>query len=138
MKNFWLAPFLTLFDLNFYRETAKAKPRWGFYYLAYWAGIAAFLGMLTYAILIMPQMNKFFDWFEKTLPPLAYNAEVGLITSQASPYEMKSPEYGKLVTFDMEADRPTQEQISYSPFFVTAQITCCRGSKKIRRIWIIL
>ena len=55
------------------------------------------------------------------MPPLAYNANTGLIMSEPSPFIMKSPKYGNVVTFDMSTDRPTQEQISYSPFFVTAQ-----------------
>ncbi len=94
------APVLSLYSLSFYREVLNASLRDGLAYLAFLSLIAAILAGIAFNVRSIPETKAFVQWLKASAPPLTFTPE-GLQMAAPSPYVMKHPRFGPLITIDL-------------------------------------
>lgn len=119
--NIWSAPVQALFNPGFYRRACKASLQYGIGYLFFLSLLCGIVGLSGYQFWGKAQMNGFFDWVERDLPPIAYNASTGLVMNAASPVVMKHERYGRVAILDMTKNEPSKQDFADidTLFFVT-------------------
>lgn len=128
----------SLYSVRFYRQVVQSSVGRGFLYLTLWAAIFAMLVSMVTAINFMPEANRFLEWFRQEMPVVEWRPE-GLKMDKASPYEMKHPRYGHIMTLDMNQTDIAPEKMGGAPIFVTAtKIYVRKNSEREFRIYDLL
>lgn len=108
MRDFLLAPFLSLFSRNFYRRLLVWPLSRGFLYLVYLSLLLTLSSWLTFRILFLPVANELATWLGERLPEIIITRE-GIRMGIEDPLLLSHPRWGPLVYLDPNRDAPPQE-----------------------------
>ena len=118
--NILTAPFYALCSIDFYRKVA-ASPLWkGFVYLLYLCLITVVILLLLFFFKIVPIMDQFVGWAKTQMPTITWTP-TGISIDRPSPYTMRHPQWGPLVTFDTAKTDVSIDAMSSVPVFVTSK-----------------
>lgn len=118
MINFIFSPILSLFSLSFYREVMKSSVGKGFLYILYLSLIFAAATDVIFARILMPQADRFAEWFRDSFPPMTFTKE-GVVTDVAQPFKLEHPTIGSLMMIDTSKETATIEEIRSTLLYVT-------------------
>lgn len=119
----------SLYNVRFYRQVVQASLAKGFLYLALWSAIFSVLVSMFTLLYFFPEANRFMEWFRQEMPVIQWRPE-GLQIDKASPYEMRHPRFGPIVTFDLNQSEIKSEQMGDMPIFVTSGKVYVRQSAR--------
>ncbi len=105
MANFFLAPFLALFSVAFYKQRLVTPLRTGFLYLLYLSFLLSIFATARIRIQLLPVANEFVDWLRQSLPEITVTAQ-GIQTKTQEPILLTHPQWGPLIYLDPTKDAP--------------------------------
>jgi len=115
------APIYSLFSVQFYRRVLANKLSKGFLYLTFLSAIFAVVTIIAVNTRLIPLVEDFVDWAKEEMPVLVWSTQGLQMETQQSPYVMVHPEYGPLVTFNMDLEEGGLEHMGEVPILVTSQ-----------------
>lgn len=118
MSDFFLAPFLSLFSLRFYRRLLERSQALGFLYLAYLSLIFSLLGLFSFRFQFVPVANDLVEWAEKSVPEMTFTLE-GVQMKIEEPLLLTHPRWGPLLYLDPQRDFPNPEDLKKALVIVT-------------------
>lgn len=118
--SFFLAPITAFFLPKVYKDAARASWRKGACYSAY--------GALIFTILVTAiflerssRSDQFFTWIRDNAPTVIWSPQGLSLENGQKTAKLIHPTYGPVVTFDMDRDAVTKEDIGSYLLFVTSQ-----------------
>ncbi len=117
--NILTAPIYALFSKAFYRQVSKTSLGNGFLYLLYLAALLTVFFYIMIFTVALPQLNPLVAWVEQNMPPLAGTPQ-GFQMSVPSPYVMVHPDFGPLVTFDMNVTEADEKMMENVPVLISS------------------
>jgi hypothetical protein len=118
MRDFFLAPILSLFSLNFYRRLLAGQQSAGFLYLAYLSFLMSLAGLLLLHLQFFPVANQFVGWLEKNIPEMVFT-QGGVKMSIEEPLLLTHPQWGALFYLDPTNDFPSSIDLEKAMVIVT-------------------
>ncbi|GEM_PF-4056446 len=109
MLQFFLAPFLTLFSLRFYRRLPALPKSLGFLYIGYWALLFSVWGIIMFRMQSLPIVDEFMGWLSQSLPPMTLTRQ-GMQMELAQPQLLSHPRWGPVIYLDPLNDAPNLNQ----------------------------
>lgn len=126
MRDFFLAPILSLFSLKFYRRLVTVSQVLGFLYLAYLSFLVAFVETAHFRTRAYPIISEFVGWMEKNLPEMVVTSQgVQMIISE--PKLLTHPRWGPVIYLDPTSDFPKQTDWNKAPLILARQRIAYRG-----------
>jgi len=119
MRDFFWAPFLSLFSLNFYRRLQGRSLGSGFLYLGYLSLVVSLWSVLMFRSFSLPVVNDLVRWLGANLPEMTLTRE-GVRMALREPLLLSHPQWGPLLFFDPTSDVPKPEHLEKA-FLVVAR-----------------
>lgn len=119
MRDFLLAPFLSLFSRKFYQRLLALPQALGFLYLAYLSLFFSLWALVMFRIYSLPTADELIDWLGKSLPDMVFTQE-GIQMEIKEPLLLDHPRWGPLLYLDPTSESPKMEDLEKA-FLVIAR-----------------
>lgn len=137
MRDFFLAPLLSLFSLKFYRRVLTLPKSLGFLYPAYLGLWVSLLALIMFRLQFQPLAEDFVKWLSQNLPTLKITQE-GIVMDLEGPRLLTHPQWGPLFYLDPVNETPKTEDLDKALFVITKTSIAYQdpvsGERGIRRI----
>lgn len=137
MRDFFLAPLLSLFSLKFYRRLLTLPKSLGFLYPAYLSLWVSLLALIMFRLQFQPLAQDFVEWLSQNLPTLKVTQE-GIVMDLQEPRLMTHPQWGAFLYLDPVNEIPKMEDLDKAFFVITKTSVAYQdpvtGGRRIRRL----
>lgn len=137
MRDFLLAPFLSLFSPKFYRRLLDLPQALGFLYLAYLSLFLSVWALFMFRLYSLPVADELTAWLAKGLPEMTFTRE-GVQMELKEPLLLTHPRWGPLLYLDPASDSPKTEDLEKTLVVITRTKVAYRdpatGESRIRNL----
>lgn len=110
MRDFLLAPLLSLFSPRFYRKLLALPQTLGFLYLAYLSLLLSVWALFMFRIYSLPIVDELIEWLGKGLPEMVFTQE-GVQMKIKKPLLLTHPRWGAFLYLDPTSDSPRSDDL---------------------------
>ena len=118
MRDFILAPFLSLFSLKFYRRLLALPQTLGFLYLAYLSLFLSVWALFMFRLYTFPVADDLMSWLAKNLPAMVFTQK-GIQMEIKEPLLLSHPRWGPFIYLDPTSDAPKTDDLEKAFVVIT-------------------
>ena len=118
MRDFFLAPLWSFFNLNFYRRILARSAAWGFLYLAYLSFLLSVSMVFLVRLQFLPPAHEFVGWLAGSLPKMVLTRQ-GIQMDLNEPALLSHPQWGPVLYLDPAKDFPDSSDLEKAVLVLT-------------------
>ena len=111
MRDFLLAPLLSVCSLKFYRRIGARSIALGFLYVSYLGLLFTLWSFALFRQHTLPLIDDFAGWVSKSLPKITFTQE-GMQMESNQPVLLTHPRFGPLLYFNPANESPSSEDLA--------------------------